>query len=155
MLLVRSAAIVLFSLSVTGALQGGARAEEPDRPGRGLDAETWGQPAATVSGVRGTTPVRDTTGRHLDLTLPLEPLAPVASPEQAGSWLYRGLPGLADTGEEAGPLTRIRRALPALLDPRNGESPVRIRGRLLLDQAKDKSPDAVDGGQIVIEVQTE
>ncbi|MDJ0861449.1 MAG: hypothetical protein QNJ87_03910 [Gammaproteobacteria bacterium] len=155
MLLVRSAAIVLLFLSFTGALHGGARAEDADRPGGGLEAETPEQPATAVSGIRARTLVRGSSRRPLDLTLPPEALAPVGSPQQSGSWLYRGLPGLADTGQEAGPLTRMRRALPALLDPRNGESPVRIRGRLLLDQAKDRSPDAVDGGQIIIEVQTE
>ncbi len=91
----------------------------------------------------------------LDLSLPKEALETVESPGPAATSLYRGLPGLENAYGQNDPLRQMRRAFPALLAPHDKDNPVRIKGRLLMDQAKDRSPDAVDGGQIIIEVQTE
>ena len=100
-------------------------------------------------------PVQAPVGRPLDLSLPPDALEPTESRQQRGPTLYRGLPGLQDAQAQNDLLRTMRRAMPALLAPTSDDNPVRIRGRLLMDQGQDRSPKAVDGGQLIIEVQTD
>ncbi len=162
----RSSAIALVFLSFAGAAPRGFNdaLAQGHGPHRGAEAqrrhggatERWAEPRRAVADVDGTRPYQAAGKRPLDLTLPRETLRPVdPSLEEPGGLLYRGLPGLEDTRNGLDPLTTMRRALPGLLDPQNDDSPVTIRGRLLMDRAVEPSPEAVDGGQIIIEVKTE
>ena len=110
------------------------------------------QPAGPPKNKRS---AESTDKRPLDLSLPPEVVETMASEEPAATSLYRGLPGLQDPRHRNDPFRRMRKAFPALLAPGNEDNPIRIKGRLLMDQAKERSPDAVDGGQIIIELQTE
>ena len=116
------------------------------------------QPATrgqAVQSVEANAPTPGSNRRPLDLSLPREALETVESPGPAATSLYRGLPGLENAYGQNDPLRQMRRALPALLAPHDEGNPVRIKGRLLMDQGKERSPDAVDGGQIIIELKTE
>ena len=97
----------------------------------------------------------DTVRRPLDLSVPPEAHAPLDGYGQGAPTLYRGLPGLQGVLDRNDPIRNLRRALPGLLDPQNDDNPVRIKGRLLREPTEDPSPGSVDGGQIIIEVQTE
>ncbi len=146
---------------------GGAFAAEPVERGTSQrPVQPAGEPSATksepsvpnqgqaVPGRDDKNSARVADKRPLDLSLPPEAFVAVDS-EGPATGLYRGLPGLQDTQKRNDPLRQMRQAFPALLAPQNEDNPVRIKGRLLMDQAKERSADAVDGGQIIIEVQTE
>ena len=132
----------IFRIWLSQALLGKA----PGKPGASRQAALVGAPVA---------PVPEPVGRPLDLSLPPDALRPPESREHPGTTLYRGLPGLENAQAQNDPLRTMRRALPALLAPTSEDNPVRIKGRLLMDLAQERSPNAVDGGQLIIEVRTD
>ncbi len=147
---------------------GGAFAAEPVERGTShRPVQPAGEPSARSGGPSVPNQAQAVPGREdknsarladkrpLDLSLPPEALAAADSEGPAATGLYRGLPGLQDTQKRNDPLRQMRQAFPALLAPQNEDNPLRIKGRLLMDQGKERSADAVDGGQIIIEVQTE
>ncbi len=139
----------------------GALAAEPVEGGTSQrTVEPAGKPSdhnqrQAVPGRDDNKSAQGTTKRPLDLSVPREALETMESQDPAATSLYRGLPGLQDAQNRNDPLRQMRQAFPALLAPQNEDNPVRIKGRLLMDESKERSPDAVDGGQIILEVQTE
>ena len=160
----RSAVVVIAVAWLSATALAGSGGAPPAEPVEGGVLQRSGQPKAeplaqrhgqAVHGANAKGPGRQSDRPALDLSLPSEALASVESEKPATPSLYRGLPGLRDTHRQTDPIHRMRRAFPALLAPQTEDNPVRIKGRLLMDQAKERSPDAVDGGQIIIEVRTE
>ena len=160
---VRHSSIALTVIAFLAAGGIGEGFADENVPPKSVEGETFhgdavGRPAAPrqTAAVGGSAaPAQEAAGRTLDLSLPPEALEPTEPREHRGPTLYRGLPGLEDAQAQNDLLRTMRRALPALLAPTTEDNPVRIKGRLLMDQTQERSPTAVDGGQLIIEVQTD